>query len=195
MSKQTQTISPGKNFLAGGFGGVCLVFAGHPLDTIKVRLQTQPMPGPGQAPFYSGTFDCFKKTLAKELSLCVSDVPASGMYFMTYEWLKNLLTPEGKSPNELSVPSVLFAGGMAGIFNWAVAIPPDVLKSRFQTAPEGKYPNGFRDVLRELIREEGVASLYKGFNAVMLRAFPANAACFLGFEVAMKFLNWLAPNL
>lgn len=42
-------------------------------------------------------------------------------------------------------------------------------------APEGKYPNGFRDVLRELIREEGVASLYKGFNAVMLRAFPANA--------------------
>lgn len=37
------------------------------------------------------------------------------------------------SPNELSVPSVLFAGGMAGIFNWAVAIPPDVLKSRFQT--------------------------------------------------------------
>lgn len=24
------------------------------------------------------------------------DVPASGMYFMTYEWLKNILTPEGK---------------------------------------------------------------------------------------------------
>lgn len=42
-------------------------------------------------------------------------------------------------------------------------------------APEGKYPNGFRDVLRELIREEGVGSLYKGFTAVMLRAFPANA--------------------
>ncbi len=42
-------------------------------------------------------------------------------------------------------------------------------------APEGKYPSGFRDVLRELIREEGIGSLYKGFNAVMLRAFPANA--------------------
>ena len=25
-----------KNFLAGGVGGVALVFAGHPLDTIKV---------------------------------------------------------------------------------------------------------------------------------------------------------------
>lgn len=37
------------------------------------------------------------------------------------------------SANELSVPRILTAGGMAGIFNWAVAIPPDVLKSRFQT--------------------------------------------------------------
>lgn len=36
MSKQPQPISPLKNFFAGGFGGVCLVFAGHPLDTIKV---------------------------------------------------------------------------------------------------------------------------------------------------------------
>ena len=26
-----------KNFLAGGVGGICLVIAGHPLDTIKVR--------------------------------------------------------------------------------------------------------------------------------------------------------------
>lgn len=30
-------VSPFKNFFAGGFGGVCLVFVGHPLDTIKVR--------------------------------------------------------------------------------------------------------------------------------------------------------------
>ncbi|XP_003341753.1 mitochondrial carnitine/acylcarnitine carrier protein isoform X1 [Monodelphis domestica] len=294
-------ISPLKNFLAGGFGGMCLVFVGHPLDTVKVRLQTQPKGQQGQPSLYSGTFDCFRKTLVKEgiqglyrgmaapiigvtpmFAVCffgfglgkklqqknpddvltypqlfaagmlsgvfttgimtpgerikcllqiqassgetkytgaldcakkvyqesgirgiykgtmltlLRDVPASGMYFMTYEWLKNILTPEGKSVNELSVPQILFAGGAAGIFNWVVAIPPDVLKSRFQTAPPGKYPNGFQDVLRELIREEGITSLYKGFTAVMIRAFPANAACFLGFEVALKFLNWIAPNL
>uniref|UniRef100_A0A7M4FGM5 Solute carrier family 25 member 20 n=1 Tax=Crocodylus porosus TaxID=8502 RepID=A0A7M4FGM5_CROPO len=228
MAKQPQPISPIKNFFAGGFGGVCLVFVGHPLDTIKVRLQTQPKPQAGQSPLYSGTFDCFRKTLVREIQAAsgeikysgpvdcmkqlyreagirgvykgtvltlMRDVPASGMYFMTYEWLKNTLTPEGKSVSDLSVPQVLFAGGMAGIFNWAVAIPPDVLKSRFQTAPPGKYPNGFRDVLRDLIREEGVSSLYKGFTAVMIRAFPANAACFLGFEVAMKLLNWVLPGL
>uniref|UniRef100_A0A8C4NBR3 Mitochondrial carnitine/acylcarnitine carrier protein n=1 Tax=Eptatretus burgeri TaxID=7764 RepID=A0A8C4NBR3_EPTBU len=300
MAEQA-TISPLKNFFAGGFGGVCLVLAGHPLDTIKVRLQTQPLALPGQVPEYAGTFDCLKKTVTHEgvkglykgmaapvlgvtpmFAVCffgyglgkklqqrhpndsltygqifkagmlsgiftsaimapgervkcllqiqaggnkkrfagpldcirqlykegglrsiykgtaltlMRDVPASGMYFMSYEGLKNLLTPEGSSASDLSVLRVLFAGGMAGIFNWAVAIPPDVLKSRFQTAPEGKYPGGFRDVLREVLREDGLFSLYKGFNAVMLRAFPANAACFLGFEVAMKMLNWLFPTL
>lgn len=31
-------VSPLKNFVAGGVGGLCLLFAGHPLDTIKVKL-------------------------------------------------------------------------------------------------------------------------------------------------------------
>lgn len=30
--------SPVKYFLSGGFGGVCTVATGHPLDTIKVML-------------------------------------------------------------------------------------------------------------------------------------------------------------
>lgn len=49
MAEQPQPISPVKNFFAGGFGGVCLVFVGHPLDTIKVRppRTTGRRPGPG----------------------------------------------------------------------------------------------------------------------------------------------------
>lgn len=62
-------------------------------------------------------------------------------------------------------------------------------------APEGTYKNGIRDVFRELMRREGPLALYKGVTPVMLRAFPANAACFIGFEIAMRFLNWAAPNL
>ena len=37
------------------------------------------------------------------------------------------------SRSDLSVGRTLFAGGMAGIFNWCVGIAPDVLKSRLQT--------------------------------------------------------------
>lgn len=33
-------VSQLKSFLSGGIGGACLVFAGHPFDLIKVRVQT-----------------------------------------------------------------------------------------------------------------------------------------------------------
>lgn len=35
--------NPFKYFIAGGFGGVCTVLVGHPLDTIKVSLHFIPL--------------------------------------------------------------------------------------------------------------------------------------------------------
>ncbi|XP_014678379.1 PREDICTED: mitochondrial carnitine/acylcarnitine carrier protein-like isoform X2 [Priapulus caudatus] len=298
---ETPTVSPVKTFLAGGFGGVCLVGAGQPLDTIKVRLQTMPVPPAGQAPRFTGTLDCALQTIRNEgffglykgmaapivgvtpmYAVCflgfgigkklqmkhpddeltypqlfaagmlagvfttaimapgerikcllqiqqsekvkkyagpidvtkqlwkeggirslyrgtaatlLRDVPATGTYFVTYEWFQHTLTPDGQSRAGLSPLRILFAGGMAGVFNWVVAIAPDVLKSRLQTAPPGKYPNGIRSVFAEMMRTEGPRGLFKGLGPVMLRAFPANAACFLGYEVAIKLLNYVAPNL
>ena len=40
------------------------------------------------------------------------------------------------SRKDLSPLRIMVAGGFAGVFNWLVAIPPDVLKSRLQI---GKY--------------------------------------------------------
>lgn len=37
---------------------MCLVFAGHPLDLIKVRLQTMDR--------YNSAWDCFKTTMKEE---------------------------------------------------------------------------------------------------------------------------------
>ncbi|XP_072344048.1 mitochondrial carnitine/acylcarnitine carrier protein-like isoform X2 [Scyliorhinus torazame] len=236
---KAQRVNPLRNLLAGGVGGVCLILAGHPLDTVKVRLQTQPKALPGHSLLYQGAIDCLRKTVTSEglsglykgmaapiLAItpvtavvffgyglgkklqqkhpedtltrpqlfaagmvagvfstvilgpverikcllqiqagagtttyagptdCVRqlykqsglagiykgtvltllrDVPASGVYFLSYEWLKDILTPKGQSVCDLSAPRILLAGGMAGIFNWMVAIPADVVKSRFQT--------------------------------------------------------------
>jgi len=55
MSTETSAL---KSFLSGGFGGMCLVAAGHPLDLIKVRLQTSTA--------YSSTFDCARQTIARD---------------------------------------------------------------------------------------------------------------------------------
>jgi len=293
MSKEeVKPASPLKNFLSGGFGGMCLVFAGHPFDLIKVRIQTSNQ--------YSGVIDCVKQTVAKDgvkglyrgmtapligvtpifavcfwgydqgqrivrwvsgmqpteqLSLLqiaiaggysaipttiimtpaerikcilqvqggatevkykgpldvvravwreggipafykgtvgtlVRDVPGSVAYFGAYEFFKRMLTPKGSKPEELKPLPIIIAGGMAGIANWSVAIPGDVIKSRMQTAPPGTY-KGFIDCVTQLLRNEGTSALFKGLGPAMLRAFPANAACFLGVEISMKMMNSL----
>lgn len=146
------------------------------------------------------------------------DVPASGMYFLTYEVIKRKVADSAPKDQPASkgrqLAGTIFAGGMgefgvwkwltvnlnvrlitAGIANWSIGMPQDVLKSRLQTAPEGAYPGGLKDVLRTLLKNEGPAALYKGFVPVMCRAVPANAACFVGLELCMTFLSHVAPNL
>lgn len=289
----TGKVNPIEYFISGGFGGVVTCLVGHPFDTVKVRLQTQPLPKAGEKPMYAGTWDCIQKTVKKEgffglykgiqapltgivpifavsfggygvgkqifkadinpesiprlfasgafsaifttavmspierikcllqvqhgsgnkkydgmvdcavklykeggmrsiykgtVATLLRDVPAAGAYFATYGYLTSVLTNEGEKP---SVPLSIFAGGMSGIMHWVVGMPPDVIKSRLQTAPEGKYPLGMMSVFSELMKTEGPVGLYKGVVPVMLRAFPANAACFVGFEMCARFFDFL----
>lgn len=99
---------------------------------------------------------------------------------------------EGQTVAELPVYATLFAGGMGGIANWITVFPLDVIKSRLQTAEIGRYKPGTQGMIQcatELVRENGVRSLYKGLTPALVRSFPANACCFLAFELTMKVLN------
>lgn len=58
-------------------------------------------------------------------------------------------------------------------------------------APAGTYPNGIRDVFRELFRNEGIFALYKGVIPVMLRAFPANAVSLIVFPIYLYQMSVL----
>jgi solute carrier family 25 carnitine/acylcarnitine transporter 20/29 len=79
---------------------------------------------------------------------------------------------------------------MAGVAMWCIAIPPDVIKSRLQSAPAGTY-TGALDVLKQTLKSDGPAALFRGLGPAMLRAFPANAATFLGVEYSLKAMNYL----
>lgn len=179
-----------------------ILFSSSTGERIKCLLQVQAA-NPNATQHYKGPLDCGRHLLRTgglgslykgTCATLLRDIPASGVYFMTYEFFQRTLTPEGKSRSDLSPMRILFAGGMAGICNWIIAMPPDVLKSRLQTAPEGTYPKGVRDVFKHLIKNEGPLALYRGAVPVFLRAFPANACCFMGYELAMKVLNWLMPD-
>ncbi|CAH8527157.1 unnamed protein product [Schistosoma rodhaini] len=202
FAKDPMNLRKHEILLAGMFSGIFSTAILAPGERIKCLLQVQSNAiGPLK---YSGPVDVLRQLYREggirsifkgTAATLLRDVPASGVYFLSYEVMKNALRNPHSKNNELSVGKTLFAGGMAGIFNWLIAIPPDVLKSRLQSASEGVYPNGIRSVFSELIAKEGFLGLYRGMTPVMLRAFPANAACFLGYEVALKFLDYAFPGL
>jgi hypothetical protein len=51
------------------------------------------------------------------------------------------------------------ARAMTGIFNWIVSLPADTLKSRFQTAPTGKY-SGLGQVLNYFLNNSSSSSTF-----------------------------------
>mmetsp|Transcript_53297 Transcript_53297/g.59570 ORF Transcript_53297/g.59570 Transcript_53297/m.59570 type:complete len:360 (+) Transcript_53297:3-1082(+) len=195
--------------IAGGLSAFPMILFMTPSERIKCLLQvqttattnTKSQTQPHQQQRYTGMVDCATKVYKSggisslykgTLLTIIRDVPGSIAWFGTYEVIKRSLVQwQGiDDPSRLSPFAVMTAGGFAGITCWATIIVPDTLKSRYQTAPEGKY-NGMADVYRTLVKEEGYAALFTGFRPAMIRAFPANASCFMGMEVAKKLLAFL----
>ena len=91
--------------------------------------------------------------------------------------------------------TALLAGGFAGVCYWCVAFPWDVLKARMMTAPESSPFPSLRAAAEQLYREAGWRGFWRGFLPCVIRAFPANAAAFGGFALAMDALRTLeAPR-
>lgn len=124
------------------------------------------------------------------LSSCEAHTNDPSLLSDSYETVKKMLTPPGSDPSQLNMLNVLTAGGLAGMAMWSLAIPPDVIKSRYQGAPQGTY-TGFIDCARQTIAKDGMKALFKGFGPAMARAFPANAATFLGVEYSLQVMNKL----
>ncbi|KAF8213201.1 carnitine/acyl carnitine carrier [Mycena galopus ATCC 62051] len=180
---------------AGFLSAVPTTLVTAPVERAKVLLQVQGQGGSEHK--YKGVFDVMKH-LYKEGGMksifrgsgatLARDGPGSAAYFAAYEVTKKALTPAGQSPSQLNLGAIIVAGGMAGVAMWAVAIPPDVLKSRLQSAPTGTY-SGMMDCARKTIAQDGVKALWKGFGPAMSRAFPANAATFLGVEASRNLMD------
>ncbi|OCF60139.1 solute carrier family 25 (mitochondrial carnitine/acylcarnitine transporter), member 20/29 [Kwoniella mangroviensis CBS 10435] len=203
-NRTSQTLSISELAFAGGFSAIPATLVAAPAERVKVLLQVQ---GQGGSSLYTGPIDVVRKLYAEgglrslfrgTIATLARDGPGSAVYFATYELLKKQLSsspetlPNGeKAPAPpLSLPAIMAAGGTAGVAMWSLAIPPDTIKSRLQSAPHGTYA-GFMDCARKLIAADGVTALWKGFGPAMARAFPANAATFVGVELSLKAMEKL----
>jgi hypothetical protein len=110
--------------MAGFISAVPTTAIMTPVERLKVMIQmpNSPYKSLGQAFRGAWTEGGVRSLFRGGVATLVRDGPGSMAYFAAYEWFKRALTPAGSSPSVLSPGAVMFAGGMAGIANWAVAI-------------------------------------------------------------------------
>lgn len=126
-----------KDLASGTVGGVAQLVVGHPFDTIKVKLQSQPAPVPGQPPKFSGAMDAVRQTLAAEgprglykgMGAPLATVAVfNAVLFTVRGQMETLLRSEPGVP--LTVGQQVIAGAGAGLAVSFLACPTELIKCR-----------------------------------------------------------------
>jgi solute carrier family 25 (mitochondrial carnitine/acylcarnitine transporter), member 20/29 len=192
--------SIGQISAAGFFSAIPMTLITAPFERVKVLLQIQGQKqlAPGEKPKYSGGLDVVRQ-LYKEGGIrsvfrgsamtLARDGPGSAAYFAMYEYVKRSLSPkdaDGNVTGALSLPAIITAGGAAGVAMWIPVFPVDTVKSRLQSA-EGRPTIG--GTISGVYRAGGIKAFFPGFGPALARAVPANAATFVGVELAHKAMH------
>lgn len=170
------------DFFAGCLGGCAGVAVGHPLDTVKVCLQTQD----SQNPKYRNTIHCLQSIFAKEgirgiyrgvtsplFGVAGINALIFGVYGNTQRW--------SKDPDSLRSHAV--AGGTAGFVQSFICSPMELVKSRMQVGDTSKDPI---ECVKKIYRNNGLKGVYRGLGLTILREIPAFSSYFLTYEILTR---------
>jgi len=181
---------------SGIFAGFCNSFAISPVELFRIKMQVQ---SKDSASKYSGTGDCAKKIFQSYgirgvyqglCSTLLRECPAYAIYFGIYETLMQKSLKNYKNKSEIPLFHIMTYGAISGVFLWVGTFPFDVIKSRIQadSIDDRKYKS-IMQTFNYIVKENGVAGLYKGLPPCLVRAPFINAATFLTFEISSKQLN------
>ncbi|KAH7354046.1 solute carrier family 25 member 42 [Plectosphaerella cucumerina] len=201
-------MTPFTRLVCGGLAGITSVFLTYPLDIVRTRLSIQTASfaelgaRPRKLPGMWSTLTAMYKTeggisaLYRGIIPTVAGVaPYVGLNFMTYEWVRTYLTPEGdKNP---SAVRKLLAGAVSGAVAQTCTYPFDVLRRRFQIntmSGMGYQYKGIFDAVRVIVAQEGLRGLYKGIVPNLLKVAPSMASSWLSFELSRDYLVSLKPT-
>jgi solute carrier family 25 carnitine/acylcarnitine transporter 20/29 len=200
-----------KSMTCGSFSGLVQCVIVCPMEHIKCRLQVQH--GRGASDYqYKGPLQAMRK-IAREhgwlklyqgwWSTCGREVPAFGLYFASYDYLKDIVhtyfdqqfrQSNGGDMIQPFIPThaqtiaaSALAGGCAGCWTWLIVYPVDIIKTRIQTSPLNapSHDLGFWRVGSSLVAKYGWKYLFRGLSVTMIRAFPVNATIFPVYEYTL----------
>ncbi|CAF0800170.1 unnamed protein product [Adineta steineri] len=178
----------GKNIASGGVAGAMSLCFVYSLDYARTRLANDvksTKKGGGERQ-YKGLVDVYKKTLATDgiaglyrgfVISCVGIVIYRGCYFGFYDTLKPILL----GPDAGIMLSFLLGYGVT-VTSGLISYPVDTIRRRMMmTSGQAVKYKGSMDCMFQIIRSEGMASLFKGAGANILRGI-AGAGVLSGFD-------------
>jgi len=180
-------------FLMGGITGCCSALVLLPSEVIKAK--TQVTVGSTSSKEVLQTMikrNGFKSLFCGLDAQLMRDGSFYTVFFGTYQLNCHMCRTYLPSvPDEVNF---FFSGGFAGMFGWMFAMPFDVPKTNVQSRYDTKVVGSYFPELFKIGRKQGISGLYNGLGPVLIRAFPANAALFLGVEMGKRFFDktWLA---
>merc|ERR1711970_838497 len=173
------------NIASGGFAGSLSLCFVYPLDYVRTRLANDNKGKDGKRQ-YNGLIDCIKKTLKSDgvsgcyrgfVISCVGIFIYRGLYFGLYDTLKPLV---GDGNNAL----LNFGLGWAvTVVSGLASYPIDTIRRRMMmTSGTGVVYKGSIDCGAQILKTEGLASMFKGAGANILRGV-AGAGVLAGADV------------
>ncbi|KAL4096374.1 hypothetical protein PRIC1_009734 [Phytophthora ramorum] len=175
-----------KDLNAGTIGGVAGIVAGHPLDTVKVQLQTSREAS-------AGVLRTLRRVVGSEgtaglyrglLSPILSNAPINAAVFGVQGQVVRVLQRDGP----LSSTQHFIAGCSAGLVQVVFAAPSEHVKIQLQTGAMGREHSSLV-AGRTILRRYGARTLFKGWQVCLLRDVPAFGAYFCGYEATKRALT------
>ncbi|XP_056449453.1 solute carrier family 25 member 45-like [Gadus chalcogrammus] len=185
---------PSSEYMAGSVSGALGVIVGHPMDTVKVRLQVHTQ--------YNGIFDCVAKTFANEglhgffkgmafpaLTSGLSNSAIFGSYCSALDYLTRSRPGDRVQGKDAPAAHVFAAGCFSGLVGVVIMAPVDLVKVRLQGQASGARYRGPLHCVSTILREEGPRGLYRGALALALRDVPCYGLYFLPYELVRRALT------
>lgn len=170
--------------VAGAAAGVASTLVCHPLEVLKDRLTVSPeaYPSLGIAVrniYKDGGIGAFYAGISPTL---IGMLPYSTCYYFMYDTIKKSYC-QSKNKKSLNRPEMLLIGALAGFTASTISFPLEVARKRLMVgALQGKCPPNMAAALSEVIREEGLKGLYRGWGASCLKVMPSSGITWMFYE-------------
>lgn len=189
--------------VAGTVAGVAGITACQPMDTVKVRLQTQLRTA---AVHYRGPLDCARSIMRLEgfrafykgmVAPVVSNAPINAIVFGAERTIMRQLHKYNHRLGLDPMMQHMVAGSAAGFMQSFIASPAELIKVRLQVERGAVDPlyNGNRECAQHLYRNGGIKGMFRGFWITAARDTPAFGLYFWSYDQCkMQFQRYAAAK-